>query len=28
LYIAALNGHVDCIEELTASKADVLKCDS
>ena len=25
--IAALNGHVDCVEELIAAKADVLQCN-
>ena len=27
VYITAQNGHVDCVEELTASKADVLLCN-
>jgi len=28
LCMAAQNGHSDCVKELTASKADVLKCNS
>jgi hypothetical protein len=28
LQIAAMNGHVDCAEELIASKADVLQCNT
>ncbi len=27
LYMAAYNGHLDCIEELMESKADVLQCN-
>jgi hypothetical protein len=27
VYIAAQNGHVDCMEELIAHKADVLRCN-